>query len=59
MFRRKDLGEDEWDERALFKWNEHGFKQQMFRDETTSWRSRDCLKRMGAFDRDVLKFATE
>lgn len=31
----------------------------MFRDERTSWGLKDCLKQMGALDRDVLKFAVE
>lgn len=55
----KDLGGDEWDELALFRWNERGLSPRVFCDERTSWGLEDCLKQMGAFDRDVLKFAVE
>lgn len=55
----KDLGDDEWDELALFKWNKRGLNPRAFRDERTSWGLRDCLKKMGTLDRDVLKFAVK
>lgn len=57
--RLDDLEDDEWDELALFKWNKHGLNPRVFRDVRTSWGLRDCLKQMGAIDRDVLKFAVE
>ena len=57
--RLNDLEDDEWDELALFKWNKHGLNPRGFRDERTSWGLRDCLKQMGAIDRDVLKFAVD
>lgn len=57
--RLNDLEVDEWDELALFKWNKCGLSPHVFRDERTSWGLRDCLKQMGAIDRDVLKFAVE
>lgn len=55
----RDLGDDEWDELALFKWNKRGLNPRVFRDGRTSWGLRDCMKKMGAFDRDVFKFAVE
>lgn len=32
----KDLGDDEWDELALFKWIKSSFKPRLFGDEWTS-----------------------
>ena len=55
----KDLGEDEWDELALFKWNGCGLEPRIFRDERTAWGLRNCLRKMDALDQDVLKFAVE
>ena len=55
----KDLGDDEWDELALFKWTKGELNPRVFRDERTAWGLRDCLKKMGHIDRDVLKFAVE
>ena len=44
---------------ALFKWNKPGLNPGVFRDERTAWGLRNCLKKMGEFDRDVLKLANE
>ena len=55
----KDLGEDEWDELALFKWHGDGLKPRVFRDERTAWGLRNCLREMDALDRNVLRFSVD
>ena len=55
----KDLGEDEWDELALFKWHGGGLKPRIFRDERTAWGLRNCLREMDALDRNVLRFSVD
>lgn len=55
----KDLGEDEWDELALFIWNGGGLEARIFRDERTAWGLRNCLREMDALDWDVLRFSVD
>ena len=55
----KDLGEDELDELALFKWNKGGLEPRVFRDERTACGLRDCLIEMDALDGEVLRSAVK